>query len=159
MRRELDSLSLVLFFCLSLMHTWMQTRSSPHTLIPVKRTQRAARWHSEQSGGGLDKNTLFCKTLSSSLLWISRLTFHTVHDVDCSYNRKQGEVGGGGAGEKKSSTSERESVKKQSAAWVPRLLQTADYGIRLSPILPLVRQIIPPAIKNSETKEKLIKIN
>lgn len=95
MRRELDSLSLVLFFCLSLMHTWMQTHSSPHTLIPVKRTQRAARWHSEQSGGGLDKNTLFCKTLSSSLLWISRLTFHTVHDVDCSYNRKQGEVGGG----------------------------------------------------------------
>lgn len=91
MRRELDSLSLSVFPCLSLIYTWMRTRSSPHTLVPVKRSPRAARWHSEQSGGGLNKNSLFCKTVSSSLLWISLLPFHTVPDVDCSYNRKQGE--------------------------------------------------------------------
>lgn len=59
-----------------------------------------------------------------------------------------------------SGMSERKSLsEKQSAARAPGLLQPADYSIRLSPILPLVWQIISPAIKNFETKEKLIKIN
>lgn len=62
--------------------------------------------------------------------------------------------------ERHGSMSERKSLsEKQSAARASGLLQPADYSIRLSPILPLVWQIISPAIKNFETKEKLIKIN
>lgn len=156
MRRELDSLSLSSSFsvCLSCIHgrkpVPVHTHVSllnGHRELPVDTVNKVV--------GGLTKIPSSAKPLVLHC-WISRLPFHNVHDLDCSYNRKQGEMGGG---EKKSSTSEHESVKKQSAAWVPCLLQTADYGIRLCPILPLVRQIIPPAIKNSKTKEKLIKIN
>lgn len=72
---ELDSLLFSL--SLSLTHTWFQTRSDPrpHTLINVKWTHRAACWHGEQSGGGLEKNNLFGKTVSSPPLGLAVLRF------------------------------------------------------------------------------------
>lgn len=92
MRRELDSLSLSLSFpvCLSYTHGCKPVKVHTHLSLlnghrelPVGKVNKVA--------GGLNKNSLFCKTVSSSLLWISLLPFHTVPDVDCSYNRKQGE--------------------------------------------------------------------
>lgn len=99
-------------FSPSLTRTWFQTRSNPHPLIHVKWPQRAACWHGEQSGDGLDKNTLFGKTVSSQPLGLAVLRFILclMQIVPKTENRTRGGERG-----KRSGASERESVKKQSA--------------------------------------------
>lgn len=76
---------------------------------------------------GLTKIPSSAKTVNSSPLWISRLPFHTVPDVDCFYNRKQAE-------RERETEAEKRKAARQSAS----LSKSNQQRERLASCRPLI---------------------